>query len=219
MLSGWITAGKVKTWPIYIVNGFRFHTKSWSEGRKTENYGVCVRGNTHEKDECDYYGILNEVLYLEYPGKDENFVCLFNCQWYDLVQNRSTRVQPVYGLIDVKHSRRYGKFDPFVLASQAIQVYFSKYHSGRRGKQDWLAIIKTKARGIIDQQYIVTTAHQEDEMSSCKTVEIEEMSTTTSSIEMELEDVNSSTSSDEDENEDESEDTIESNKNSFDDSK
>ncbi|PKU64702.1 hypothetical protein MA16_Dca017644 [Dendrobium catenatum] len=209
---------KVKTWPIYIVNGFRFHTKSWSEGRKTENCGVCVRGNTHEEDECDYYGILNEVLDLEYPGEDENFVCLFNCQWYDPVQNRGTRVHPVYGLVDVKHSRRYGKFDPFVLASQAIQVYFSKYPSGRRDKQDWLAVIKTKARGIIDQQYIVATAHQEDEMSSYMPVEIEDMPTTTSTIEMELEDVNSSTSSDEEENQDESEDTLESDENSFDDS-
>ncbi|PKU79674.1 hypothetical protein MA16_Dca027481 [Dendrobium catenatum] len=142
---------KVKTWPIYIVNGFRFHTKSWSEGRKTENCGVCVSGNTHEEDECDYYDILNEVLDLEYTGEDENFVCLFNCQWYDTVQNRGTRVHPVYGLVDIKHSRRYGKFDPFVLASQAIQVYFSKYPSGRRDKQDWLAVIKIKARGIIDQ--------------------------------------------------------------------
>ncbi|PKU63659.1 Retrovirus-related Pol polyprotein from transposon TNT 1-94 [Dendrobium catenatum] len=104
----WGPMRKVKTWPIYIVNGFRFHTKSWSEGRKTENCGVCVRGNTHEEDECDYYGILNEVLDLEYPGEDENFVCLFNCQWYDPVQNRGTRVHPVYGLVDVKHSRRYG---------------------------------------------------------------------------------------------------------------
>ncbi|KAI0516679.1 hypothetical protein KFK09_009356 [Dendrobium nobile] len=214
----WGPMRKVKTWPIYIVNGFRFHTKSWSEGRKTENYGVCVRGNTHEEDECDYYGILNEVLDLEYPEEDENFVCLFNCQWYDPVQNRGTRVHPVYGLVDVKHSRRYGKFDPFVLASQAIQVYFSKYPSGRRDKQDCLAVIKTKARGIIDQQYIVATAHQEDEMSSYMPVEIEDMPTTTSTIEMELEDVNSSTSSEEEENQDESEDTLESDENSFDDS-
>ncbi|PKU61615.1 hypothetical protein MA16_Dca027191 [Dendrobium catenatum] len=214
----WGPMRKVKTWPIYIVNGFRFHTKSWSEGRKTENCGVCVRGNTHEEDECDYYGILNEVLDLEYPGEDENFVCLFNCQWYDPVQNRGTRVHPVYGLVDVKHSRRYGKFDPFVLASQAIQVYFSKYPSGRRDKQDWLAVIKTKARGIIDQQYIVATAHQEDEMSSYMPVEIEDMPTTTSTIEMELEDVNSSTSSEEEENQDESEDTLESDENSSDDS-
>ncbi|PKU84858.1 hypothetical protein MA16_Dca014054 [Dendrobium catenatum] len=209
---------KVKTWPIYIVNEFRFHTKSWSEGRKTKNYGVCVRGNTHKEDECDYYCILNEVLDLKYPGEDENFVCLFNYQWYDPVQNRGRRVHPTYGLVDVKHSRRYGKFDPFVLASQAIQVYFSKYPSGRRDKQDWLAVIKIKARRIIDQQYIVVTAHQEDEMSSCRSVEIEEMPTRNSSVEMKLEDVNSSTSSGEDENEDESEDTLESNENSFDDS-
>ncbi|PKU60458.1 hypothetical protein MA16_Dca024891 [Dendrobium catenatum] len=214
----WGPMQKVKTWSIYIVNGFRFHTKSWSEGRKTENCGVCVRGNTHEEDECDYYGILNEVFDLEYPGEDENFNYLFNCQWYDPVHNRGTRVHPAYGLVDVKHSKRYGKFDPFVLESQPIQDYFSKYPSGHRDKQDWIAIIKIKAREIIDQQYILVTAHQEDEMLSCRPVEIEEMQTTTSSIKMELEDVNNSTSSGEDENEDESEDTLESSENSFDDS-
>ncbi|KAI0508150.1 hypothetical protein KFK09_014284 [Dendrobium nobile] len=97
----WGPMRKVRTWPIYIVNGFRFHTKSWSERRKTENCGVCVGGNTHEEDEYDYYGILNEVLDLEYPGKDENFVCLFNCQWYDPVQNRGIRIHPAYGLVDM----------------------------------------------------------------------------------------------------------------------
>ncbi|KAI0510831.1 hypothetical protein KFK09_011440 [Dendrobium nobile] len=43
-------------------------------------------------------------------------------------------------------------------------------------------------------------------MSSCRPVEIEEMTATISTIEMELEDVNSSTSSSEDENEDQSDD-------------
>ena len=58
----------VQTWPICDVNGYRFHTNSWSEGRKTDNSGVSVKGTAESIDETIYYGILQEIIQLEYPG-------------------------------------------------------------------------------------------------------------------------------------------------------
>ena len=34
---------KVKTWPMYFTRGYLFHTKNHGAGRKTCNYGVCVK--------------------------------------------------------------------------------------------------------------------------------------------------------------------------------
>ena len=31
-------------WPIYFVNGYKFHIKAYSEMRKFDNSGVCIRG-------------------------------------------------------------------------------------------------------------------------------------------------------------------------------
>ncbi|KAL0927881.1 hypothetical protein M5K25_002102 [Dendrobium thyrsiflorum] len=55
-----------------------FQTKSWCESRKIENCGVCVKGNNHIGDYYEYYGVLREVLQLEYPGEGNNLY-LFNC--------------------------------------------------------------------------------------------------------------------------------------------
>ena len=65
------------------MNGYRFHTNSWSEGRKTYNAGVTVRGNAHDEDGVDYYGILQEIMELQYPGLNERSVMLFSCEWFD----------------------------------------------------------------------------------------------------------------------------------------
>ena len=51
----------VKSWAICDVNGYKFHTNSWSEGRKTYNAGVCVKGSADSIDEITYYGILQEI--------------------------------------------------------------------------------------------------------------------------------------------------------------
>ncbi|XP_057418581.1 uncharacterized protein LOC130712785 [Lotus japonicus] len=41
----WGPNRKVETWPIYFVNGFKFHTKEWSVNKKTINSRVCVEGD------------------------------------------------------------------------------------------------------------------------------------------------------------------------------
>jgi hypothetical protein len=157
----WGPARQVKSSQGYIINGFRFHTKEHAEGRKTENYGVCVKGGEHGNNGVEYYGILKEVIELQYPGHPLMSVVLFKCDWFDPTPNRGCRVHPQYQLVDVNSKRRYPNFDPFVLAQQAQQVYFAVYPGTKRPKSDWMAVCKTKARHVIDAP-IVDLAYQEE---------------------------------------------------------
>ena len=45
----------------FIINGFKFHTKEREKLRKTQNSGVMV-----EADGKSYYGILKDILELDY---------------------------------------------------------------------------------------------------------------------------------------------------------
>ncbi|KAK9668336.1 hypothetical protein RND81_13G052900 [Saponaria officinalis] len=73
-----------------------------------------------------------------------------------------------YNLVDVNHSRKYPTYDPFVLSYQVDQVYFTKYPSLKRDKDQWSAVFKTKARSNVDapadenafQEHIVTNLAQ-----------------------------------------------------------
>jgi hypothetical protein len=56
----WGSIAKIESWPIYIVNGYRFHTFEHSNGKGAFNYGVCVRGTNGELKD-DFYGILKNI--------------------------------------------------------------------------------------------------------------------------------------------------------------
>ncbi|XP_015940887.1 uncharacterized protein LOC107466425 [Arachis duranensis] len=43
----------VKCWPIHKVNGFKFHTRSHSTGKSTQNYGICVKGIGYARGEIE----------------------------------------------------------------------------------------------------------------------------------------------------------------------
>ncbi|PWA42565.1 hypothetical protein CTI12_AA543510 [Artemisia annua] len=56
----------------YFVNGYKFHTLKHGDGRVTHNSGVCVKGSTYNEFESDYYGLLVEVLEVNY--RDSNAI-------------------------------------------------------------------------------------------------------------------------------------------------
>lgn len=155
----------VRTWHTYFVNGYRFDTDSWSEGKSTKNSGVCTRGTVYGQAEDDYYGILQEVIQLEYPGLPLKRLVLFNCKWFDPTLGRGTRIHDQFGIVEVRSTRWYNQYDPFILASQAHQVYYAPYPSRHRNLVDWWVVIRIKARSVIDAPTVESTVHayQEDE--------------------------------------------------------
>jgi len=102
------------------------------------------------------------VVQIEYPGIPLKKVVLFKCEWFDPTIDRGTRVNKQYGIIQIRHNRRYGKYDPFILADKAIQVYFAPHPICSRSNADWWFVVKTKARGLIEDQQVDDSAYQED---------------------------------------------------------
>ena len=106
------------------------------------NYGVCV------KSETDFYGILQEIIEVEFPGLVKLKCVLFKCDWYDPTINRGVRYSK-FGVVDINATRRYKKFEPYILASQTDQVCFIPYPRIRQSGISWLATIKITPRGRI----------------------------------------------------------------------
>ncbi|KAJ1424649.1 Transposase-associated domain [Sesbania bispinosa] len=134
----------VTIWPSYVINGYKFVTKSQNEGMGTMNYGVCVQGGQYDTMENDYYGVLSVIVELEYTASPTKKLVLFKCEWFD-PSPQGTRIDN-YGNVEIRKSRIYQSYDPFILAQQAEQVYFTSFPDGQQG---WLGVIKTKARSII----------------------------------------------------------------------
>ena len=59
-----------------------------------------------------------------------------------------------YGLVDVKPKSKLNSNDPFVLASQAQQVYYTMYpHNNGRGREDWWAACKVRRKLFIVESF------------------------------------------------------------------
>ncbi|KAK4706978.1 hypothetical protein R3W88_033450 [Solanum pinnatisectum] len=75
----------------YNVNGFKFATEKYSKNKKTNNSGVWVKGDDGNQNEnIDYFGVLHEILELEYSGWPIKRIVLFQCKWFDPT-SRGTR--------------------------------------------------------------------------------------------------------------------------------
>nr|GEU91327.1 transposon-like protein [Tanacetum cinerariifolium] len=145
-----------RTWQLYYVNGFNFHTMHHSFGRKTSNTDLCIVG-----EEGDYYGQLNDVIELEYMYCSK--VVLFKCEWFDPVKHRGWKIHNEFGLVDINHKKKLRNYDPFIMEHQAQQVYFISYPSMRRDKNDWWAVCRTKAKStIVSPTQPIDSAYQED---------------------------------------------------------
>ncbi|KAH6761097.1 hypothetical protein C2S51_018046 [Perilla frutescens var. frutescens] len=94
---------------MFLVNGFRFHTKTLESTRKTQNCGVRIKATTPSfsstRDQnpilgdLDYYGILRDIIELDY-GCGRSIV-LFDCDW---VSSGSRLKQDVDGFTLAKFS-------------------------------------------------------------------------------------------------------------------
>lgn len=113
------------------------------------NSGVCIKDTNYSTYENDFYGQLIEVVELEYPGLPIKKTVLFKCEWFD-TSSSGTVVHADYKLVSINHNRKYNRYEPFVLAKQAIQVYYCSYPSLARSKSDWWAVCKIRTRSNVE---------------------------------------------------------------------
>ncbi|OMO58327.1 Transposon, En/Spm-like protein [Corchorus capsularis] len=131
----------------FNVNGFKFHTEQYGEHKKTMNSGVWINGSCYNDNERDFYGVLVDIVELEYLGEG-NKLMLFKCRWFDV--ERGVQVHPRHGLVKVNHKSRLVSDEPFVLAAQAQQVCYSPYPLNTGPRKDWWVVFKVKARSRYD---------------------------------------------------------------------
>ncbi|GLT90191.1 hypothetical protein SLE2022_081370 [Rubroshorea leprosula] len=135
----------------YIVNGFRFHTAHYGKTKRTMNYGVCVVGSIGTESDYDFYGVLQEIIQIEYYGSiHRQAVVLFKCDWYEIPPAQGVQVDQQHRLVDINPRRYLRSYEPFILASQARQVYYTPYPSINHERRGWIAALKIKARSIIE---------------------------------------------------------------------
>ncbi|XP_065860347.1 uncharacterized protein [Euphorbia lathyris] len=111
---------RVSKYSGIIVKGIRFHTLERNQHRSTQNNGVMVEGEQNSKD-VNFYGILQEIIELDYLyGKR---VYMFKCDWWDVSDNRNG-IRDDGKLVSVNIGRKWYADQPFILASQAEQVFY-----------------------------------------------------------------------------------------------
>ncbi|KAK1404067.1 hypothetical protein POM88_003672 [Heracleum sosnowskyi] len=87
--------------PIYYVNGYKFHTRTYGATKSTFNSGVCIKGSNYSESSNDYFGMLDEILIIEYPRFPIKRTALFKCEWFDPTLNTGTRVHQRYNIVEV----------------------------------------------------------------------------------------------------------------------
>jgi len=114
----------VKCYNGYYVNGFKFYTQNYRRFIRMMNSGVLVKKRRYDDNECDYYGMLEEVIRLKYLGTKCK-VFMFKCHWYDT--KREIRMLLSNGLVEIKHSSQLYENEDFVLAQQRQQFIIHVY--------------------------------------------------------------------------------------------
>ncbi|KAK9075560.1 hypothetical protein SSX86_003885 [Deinandra increscens subsp. villosa] len=102
-----------------------------------------ARDNNPIMGDVTYYGILNEIIELEYDADKK--VVLFHCDW---ISNGSRKKQDDNGFTLLNFEGLKSHNDPFILASQAQQVFYV----ADRVDKGWKVVIKTTPRDSYDMK-------------------------------------------------------------------
>lgn len=74
-------------------------------------------------------------------------MALFKCDWFD--PKKEVKYDKALGLVEVNHTSRLEQYEPFVLAYQVDQVYYTPYPSPPRERKDWWVAFKTNPIGTL----------------------------------------------------------------------
>ena len=154
----------VVTFQTYVVNGLRFDTRDRSVDKQIANSGVSLLGSDIGGEGQDFYGTLRRIVRLEYPGEPLKRTVLFDVDWYE-PGLEGTKVHDQYELVEINKKKKYKKYEPFLLATQATQAVFFPYPGASRAKADWLGVIPIRARSkveYVDKDESITNSFQSE---------------------------------------------------------
>lgn len=108
------------SYPRYCTRGYAFRVLNHGRRTVTSDFGVSAKSG----DDV-YYGLLNEILEVRYPGLLNMRCIIFKCDWYNPNLGYGYKVDE-FGVTTVHSGLKLIslKYDPFILASQADQVRY-----------------------------------------------------------------------------------------------
>lgn len=98
-------------------------------------------------DLVTYYGRVTEIILLDY---NVFYVPLFRCQW--AVRGNGVREEDGYTLVNLNQSQVSSSRDPYILASQAKQVFYCREDD----TSSWYVVLRGPLRRYSDQEEEVT---------------------------------------------------------------
>ncbi|KAF5442008.1 hypothetical protein F2P56_036986 [Juglans regia] len=140
-----------------VINGTKYRTRNYENGKKTQNCGVSVC----TEDGPAWYGQLTRIIEIMYY--DGSRYVLFKCDWADVTRGKGFKEDEFgFSLVNFSHLVHTGNRitdDPFVLSSQVSQVY---YVADERCP-NWVVVVKTKPRDVYDTGEEEVTDDDDDE--------------------------------------------------------
>jgi hypothetical protein len=135
------------TWTGYVINNFTFYTKTQDQNSTMQNSGVkIVAESLHFSSSKDknpilasisYYGIIEEIWEINFITFK---VPLFKCKWFDT--NSGVKTDD-FGFTLVDFEKLAYTDEPFIMASQAKQVFYVSDPSNNSNKK-WSVVLQGK---------------------------------------------------------------------------
>lgn len=152
---------RVRSYSACVIHGVRFHTMAREAGRKTQNSGIKAEG-THKDESIDFYGVLTEIIELNYIANKNGprSVILLRCEWFNL-EGKTYQLNNDGYFKSINIGSRWYKNDPFILSTQASQVFY--LDDTKLGKS-WQVVQEFGHRHIYDVDEAETSENIQDQL-------------------------------------------------------
>ena len=112
---------------------------------------VSARDQNPTPSHVSYYGVLTDVIELHYLSG--NKLILFKCNRWDVINIGNGIKNDEYGFTCLNIERTICTDEPFVLASQAKQVFYVQ----NSNEENWHTVVEIQTRRVYDMNQKVTT--------------------------------------------------------------
>ena len=125
---------RVRHYESCVVGDVRYNTHARDEGRKTQSSAI-MSTDTYDKEITEMYANIIDIVQLQYISNFEDHRCvvLLCHHWYNLFSRiAKPRANDYFKSINVKAA--YQTNEPFILANQATQIFFTHLHVAMTGE-------------------------------------------------------------------------------------